>query len=297
MIGNAPEPPLARDVSSRFLPWIIGFMVFLATLALALTMALSTSTTKWREALSGTLTVQIIPAANEDGKMPSLETRSQAALALLRRTPGVARAEILPHEKSLSLLEPWLGRGALVDELPIPRLIDVAIAPDSSLDTEALGIRLANAVPGAVLDDHGVWLEKLLTLANGIEILAIGILTLIAAAAVAAVVFATRAGLAIHHDVVEVLHLIGAHDRYVARLFQRRALDLALRGGAVGLLCAALTLIGLGSLAKGLDRSLLPAFTLSTIQWAFLMAVPVAAGVIGMITARMTVTRALARML
>jgi len=287
---------LQRDASSRLLPWLIAFMVWLAAIALAGAMVLSTAGAKWRSGLAGTLTVQIVPVGGEGPE--ALDERTRAALSLLRATAGVERAEALPEEHVLKLLEPWIGKGAFAGELglPLPRLIDVRVAEGAALDTAALGARLAASVPGAALDDHGVWLDRLLALAGAVEGVAYAVLALIGLAAVATVVFTTRTGLVIHQDEIELLHLIGAQDSYVARQFERHALGIGLRGGLAGLGLAVATLLLIGTLAGRIETGLLPPLSLSVVQWAGLAGLAIAAALISVMTARFTVMRALARM-
>ena len=296
MWGQRLDIPLNRDSSVRFLPWIIGLMVYLAGLALAGTLVLNGTLARWDRSLTGTLTVQL-PAADAG--------KSDDALALvlqvLRATPGIKSAEPLDAEATARLLEPWLGNTLSADELPLPRLVDLRIDTDAPPDLPALRTRLAAAAPAAVLDDHRLWLDRLASLVVSIELTALSVVALIGAAAVLTVVFTTRAGLAVHHGVIEVLHFIGARDRYIARQFERQALELGLRGGAMGLVLtiATLALIGHASDATALlgERvRLLPALELRFWHWLLLALLPVAAALIAMVTARLTVLRALARM-
>lgn len=296
MIRPSPALPLSRDASSRFLPWLIAFMVWLAAMALAMVMILSAAGGHWRAGLAGTLTVQIVPSA--DGGRAALDARVARAVALLRATPGVASAAPISDDRVAALLEPWLGKDALSADidLPVPRLIDVRLAEGTAIDSAALGSRLAAEVPGASLDDHGLWLDRLVALASALEAIAFAVVGLIGLAAVATVVFATRTGLAIHNDVVELLHLMGAQDGYVARQFQGRAFWLGLVGGLIGTLLAAVTLALLGYLAGRIEASLLPPLALSPFQWAALAAIAPGAALISMMTARLTVYRAVGRM-
>ncbi len=296
MIRTAPDLPLSRDASSRFLPWLIAFMVYLAALSLAATMVLSGASGKWRRGVEGTLTVQVLPAPeDEDGA--ALTARVEAALRLLRGTPGVASAQALSSQQAAALLEPWLGTGGLAAELPLPRLIDVRLEAAAAVDPAALGARLAAEVPGAELDDHGLWIDRLTALAGAIELIAIAVMGLIGVAAVGTLVFATRTGLAIHHDVIELLHMIGARDGYVASQFQMHSLWLGLKGGLFGLALAVATLLVLGYLGRQIDVTLLPPLTLTPPQWGALAGLAALAALISMVTARITVMRTLARML
>lgn len=287
--------PLNRDSSVRFLPWIIGLMVYLAGLALAGTLVLNGTLARWDRSLSGTLTVQLPPV--EPGKDDALPL----VLQILRETAGVKNAEPLGTEATGRLLEPWLGNALSAEDLPLPRLIDLRIDTDTPPDLAALSARLAAAVPQAVLDDHRLWLDRLASLVVSVELTALAVVALIGAAAVLTVVFTTRAGLAVHHGVIEVLHLIGARDTYIARQFERQALELGLRGGIMGLLLtiATLALIGHASEATALlgeRMRLVPALELRFWQWLLIALLPAAAAGIAMLTARFTVLRALARM-
>jgi len=230
-----------------------------------------------------------------------MQRRVEKALAILRASPQVVAAAAIPADKVAALLEPWNGTAASSDalNLPIPRLIDVTLAPSengSAPDTTLLGARLVADIPGATLDDHGRWLDRLLSLARAVEIIAFAVLGLISLAAIATVVFATRTGLAIHHDVIELLHLMGAQDDYVARQFQYNALWLGLKGGATGVVIAMATLLALGSIAGKIEAGLLPPIALAPAQWTALISVGAATVIICLITARITVLRTIGRM-
>ncbi len=294
LLRGGRDVPLGGDASSRFLPWITGLMVYLAVVALAATMVLADAAEAWRHDLAGTLTVQIMPDAGP--ATPSLDARTRAATELLLATPGIARARVLTDDQIAALLAPWLGPEVMAAGLALPRLIDVALAADAGIDTKALAERLQAAVPGASLDDHAVWLDRLLTLIGAIEAVSVVALALIGLAGITIVVFTTRSGLAIHEDVIAVLHMIGARDSYIARQFQSHVLGLALKGGLVAFGFAAATFAALGAMTAGMGESLIPELALSLRQWLALGALPLIAAAIGTATARLTVMRAIARM-
>ena len=294
LFGSVRDVPLGGDASSRFLPWITGLMVYLAVVALAVTMVLADAGEAWRNDLAGTLTVQIMPET--DGGEGTIAARTRAAIDLLEATPGILRARALSDDQIGDLLEPWLGPGAMAAGLPLPRLIDVTLGPDAGLDTRALAHRLAAAVPGASLDDHAVWLDRLLSLIGAIEVVSIVALGLIGFAGVTIVVFTTRSGLAIHEDVISVLHMIGARESYIARQFQAHVLGLALKGGVCGFAVAAASFAALGAMTAGAAGSAMPELALSPLQWAVLGALPLVAAAVGTATARITVMRVIGRM-
>jgi cell division transport system permease protein len=294
MMGGNRDLPLDRDESSRFLPWIIAFTVFMAVLALAAALVLARSGEAWRRDVSGTLTVQVVPAG---GSSPAQSDPVDAALRILRSTPGIARAEALPEDRAAALLEPWLGRSIGNTGLPVPRLIDVTLAEGASLDAKALAARLAAEVPGTSVDDHGLIVDKLVRIAAFAEWLAIGVTAVVAFVAVATVVFTTRSGLVIHEDIIDLLHLIGARDGYVARQFQMSAMRLCLKGGLTGFLFAIAVLLLFDGVSSGVEAALLPRLSLAPVDWAVLAAVPFIATAVSTATARLTVLRSLGRML
>jgi cell division transport system permease protein len=268
-----------------FLAWMVGLMVFLATLAIAAALAANGAAERWARGLAGTATVQV-PA--------DAEAEIERLVAALRGFPGVRHARPLGAQETQALLEPWLGPGARLDELPLPRLVDLALDPGA--DTAAIGRRVAEVVPGAALDDHRNWADRLAGIATAVELAAVVVVLLVAAAAALMVVFATRAGLAAQRNVVELLHLVGARDGWIARQVERQALRLALRGGAGGLVLAAAVIGAAVWLASGDELRLLPRLDIAAVSWLSLLSLPPVAALVAMLTARIAVLRALRRL-
>ncbi|MDP6787718.1 MAG: cell division protein [Rhodospirillales bacterium] len=292
MFAKRTDLPLDRDALSQYLPWLIAFMVYMAVLALAGLLVLGALARHWDTDVSGTMTVQIPPT----GSAADDDKRVRAAIVLLLGEPAIVHAEAITEGRLMALLEPWLGSAEVSADLPLPRLVDVEIEPEADLDMAGLARRLDDAVPGATLDDHRIWLDRLVRLVRSVEALAALVLALMGSATVGTVVFTTRTGLAIHRDVIEVLHLIGAHDGYIARQFAQRALTLGLRGGLIGLALAVPTLLAIGSLARRMEAGIMPNLTLAPSHWLAVVSLPLLAAAIAMLTARLTVTRTLARM-
>lgn len=292
MIGRVSDVPLSGDPASRFLPWTVGLLVFLATLAFAAGMFLSSAGDTWRQNLSGTLTIQIPATDGSDRR-----ARVDAAAELLRTTPGIVSVRPIPDAEIAVLLEPWLGKQVLGLELPMPDLIDVTVARGAEVDLAALSARLARVAPGAVVDDHAIWLRRLTEFTRIAETISFAVMIVILISAVATVVFTTRTGLAIHSDVVEVLHLIGAQDSYVARQFQNHTLRLASAGACAGFLLGA-GIVWLAHVYGGrLSGGLLPELSFGPLQWALLAALPVAAVLLVVLTVGITVKRVLGKMM
>lgn len=284
--------PLDRDASGRYLPLLVAIMVYLAALALAGGMAANKLADRWDSGLAGTLTIQLpAPPAGQESD-PVL----QDVVDMLERTPGIVTVEALDGNAIAALLEPWLGEAVLANDLPLPQLIAVTTEPQQAPDLPALRRSVLALAPGSLVDDHQRWLSHFLDLARAIEIMAVVVVALVVFAAAMMVAFVTRMGLAAHDQAIELLHLIGAQDSYVARQFQSHALSLGLRGGLIGLACALPTLYLARHLLEQINSGLLPELSLLPYQWSLLILLPIASAVVTMFTARITVLRTLARM-
>ncbi|MFC3675020.1 cell division protein FtsX [Ferrovibrio xuzhouensis] len=288
----ASDLQLHADSGNRFLPWALAVMVFLAALALAGALALDGSIDGWRRGVSAKLTVQIADRPNQP-----MAPRVAKAIATLETIPGVRSAIAMPQKAVEALLEPWLGAEALQAGLPLPGLIDVTLDEGSALSVNALAARLQAAVPGARVDDPKPWLERLVQLGRLLQSLGGGIVLLVGLAAAALVIFATRAGLAARRDTIELLHLMGAEDGYIARQFQRHVAAQAVRGGIAGTAAALLILVGIQLLAARVGTGMLPGLALAWWHWLALLVLPLAAAGLAILTARRTVLGALRAML
>jgi cell division transport system permease protein len=274
------------------MPWVIAIMMFLTVLAAAAGLGLGSAAGSLRASMGSRLTVQVM-AANPDRR----EAEAAAALAALEHAPGVARVHRLTQAEMQKLLEPWLGGGALEADLPIPAMLDVDLAEGGGDRIDSLRSAIAAAAPSARTDSNATWLAPLGRLIGALRWLAMALVLLMIGATAATVVLAARAALDTHRSTIEVLHLMGATDVQVARLFQRRiALD-ALFGGLVGLAGAALVLVLLGSRVAALGSDLLGSVSLPPLAWLFLIALPILGVLLAMMVARATILRALGRML
>ncbi len=295
---TGPEVPLKRTGADRFVPWLIAPMAYLATLSLAAVMTAMALIDGWDVGLTGSLTIQI-QAAGTGGEAEHAISTGEA-LAVLRDWPGILGATPIDKPVVAELLGPWLGEDLPVEQLPLPTLIDVTLSGETPVDVDALTAALRDTVAGVTVDDHGSWLSDLRSVANTVLLFAGLLMALISLSAVATVVFVTRAGLAIHSNVIDLLHTIGATDSYVARQFEWYAFALGLRGAVIGFLLAIATLILMnrvvGVAGEAGTTSLLSMPGLSEAQWASLVLVPVAAILLAAITARATVLRTLSRM-
>jgi len=170
------------------------------------------------------------------------------------RSSDVADVHALSKNESERLLEPWLGQGLDLSQLPIPRLIVVHMQTRQQAGLESLRAALTEAVPEASLDDHALWLSRLGTMADVIVMFAAALFVLMIIAMATAIGFATRGAMAGNREIIEVLHFVGAEDRYIARQFQTHFMRLGLRGAAIGGSAAAILFLA-ASLLSALSNS------------------------------------------
>ena len=292
LIRRRTDIPFDQDPAGRLLPWIVAIMIYLSGVAIAGAIALNGLIATWSSGLGGALTIQIPTGAES----PEAQRQADAVLAAIGKIPGVAQARRLPRQEVFRLVRPWLGDDADAGDLPLPVLIDVRAAPGAVIDTAALAAKVAAAAPGAVTENHARWAGRLIGLARSIWLVALLVVALIGLATAITVVFATRTGLRIHRRVIRLLHMIGAHDRYIARQFERQALWLSLQGAVLGLALAIGTVFGIAHLAGTVELEPATGAIFTPLQWAVFACVPVFAALVALLTARITVLRTLRRM-
>jgi cell division transport system permease protein len=233
-----PNDPLPRfgtalvprnSISGRALVAVVAIMTFLVSLTTGAAILVTKAAGEWQSDISREMTIQIMPAPGRD-----LDTSVNRAVAIARAISGVIEVRPYSKEESMKLLEPWLGSGISLSELPVPRLIVIKIAADTTPDLGQLRRVLADQVPGAVVDDHRGWIDRMRAMAGTAVAVGVLILILMFAATILSVAFATRGAMATNKAVIEVLHFVGAKNGFIARHFQHHFLVLGLQGGAIG---------------------------------------------------------------
>jgi cell division transport system permease protein len=219
----------ADSISGRALLAVIAIMTFLAALTLGAVVLVRSAAGEWQSAVAREITIQLRPSDQRD-----IEADVQKAVALASDAPGIASVRPYSKQESARLLEPWLGSGLVLDELPVPRLIVVRIAPGEPPDFAALARILAEQIPGATLDDHRVWVDRMRAMARSAVAIGLGVLALVLAATMLSVMFATRGAMSTNRQIIEVLFVVGAKAGFIAGEFQRHFLLLGLKGGAMG---------------------------------------------------------------
>jgi cell division transport system permease protein len=290
--GAAERRLLPEGRMAGPMPWVIAIMMFLTVLAAAAGLGLAGAASRLHDQIGGRVTIQIVEAS------PSRRAAQAHAVATaLGGLPGVAAVRPVPESEIQRLLEPWLGAGVAESDLPVPALVDVDLTAEGRGNLDRLRRAVAAVAPSARVDDNAQWLAPLARLISALKWLAAGLVLLMVGATAATVVLAARAALDTHRGTIEILHLMGATDVQVARLFQRRiALD-ALFGGLVGFILAGTVLVGIGRRVSALGSELLGSASLPPWAWLLLLALPVFGVILSMMVARLTILRALGRML
>lgn len=233
------------NVAGRALMAVIAILTFLASLSAGAAVLAARASDQWRGAISNEMTIQIRPDSHR-----KIDDDVARAVMLASGLKEVESVRAVPKAESDKLLEPWLGTGLDLVELPVPRLIVLKLKSDAGPDLAGFGATLRREVPTATLDDHRLWVRRLSAMAGTIIASGFAIVLLVMTAAALAVAFATRGAMAGSRDSVEVLHFVGADDDFIAREFQSRFIRLGLRGGLFGGVAAIATIGILGFLAS-----------------------------------------------
>lgn len=290
---------LRRAFSDRLLPVLVGAMAFLAALALAGIVAASALSAHWQHGAAAALTVQVPD--------PDVDNRGANVLQAVRGIPGVLEARMLDERELQSLLRPWLGSGSGAVALPLPGVIAVQLA-GPGIDTAALAAQLETVAPGTLVEAQDVWMRRLSILASSLQACAGLAMGVVGCVAVAVVMVATRAGLSARREAIEIVHGLGATDRFIARQFADRATRLAGLGAMTGALLALPVLLGLTDLAAPFAGGSVTAeptgpsdllgllAAMPPVLWLGLAGLPLVAASVGWVTAQTTVRQWLRRL-
>lgn len=285
---DTPQPLLPTNrKTDRPMFMVLAILAFLSTLTLLSVKSSFNVASKWRSEIETTATVQILPTPNAD-----ISTQAEYAKELLSENPQFEQISILPASKSAALLKPWLGDAPLPEELTLPMLLDVKLAPDQKLDGQKLQETLHDAGIEAIVDDHQVWTKEFRRSTRAVQTLSIFAFLMVAAAILAAVVFATRASLTSRRMLINVLHQVGATPTYSARLFARQFAIKGLKAGTLGAACAIIVLFFVGIFTAG-NFEFIPSFKNGFSNFILAFLIPAFVALIAGITAWRTVLKTL----
>jgi cell division transport system permease protein len=293
------ESPIVprNSISGRALVAVVAIMTFLAALTTGAVMLVNSAAGDWQADVAREITIQVRPVPGR-----ALDAAVERAVALAKGSNGIADVRAMSKQESERLLEPWLGSGLTLSELPVPRMIIVTLGSAATPDLDQLRRVLERDVPGASLDDHRGWIGRMRAMAGSAVAAGIFILMLMIAATMLSVSFATRGAMAANRPVIEVLHFVGAKNSFIAGHIQRHFLLLGFEGGAIGggAAIALFALAGLitrafsGTAGGDQTAALFGGFSIGIYGYAAMLALIVLIAGVTAWTSRHTVNRTLA---
>lgn len=290
--------PLGQGGGSGFLRLLIALMTVLAMLALAASFALSEMTARWSSGLENRMTVEI-PAEDDTGKLiPAADVKAMTdkTVQMLESHPAIADADAMSEDDVRALISPFLGEDLVMESIPLPGLVSVKVQDGAQVDVAGLERRLKTIAPQGRIDTHESWLKDVTRFTGALQFAAALLTLIVGATTLVAVAGGVKSKMAVHKDELELLHLMGASDSYIARQLERHTLWLAVQGGVIGLALGAALLAVIGYVSGEMGVTLLPDFTLSALQKSLLAALPLVIALLAMGTARTTVLRTLSEM-
>ena len=290
-LRRAPLLPEA-GAAGKPLIVVIAVICFLASISLASVIAVSKAASEWTNDLRGSVTVQI------KGENSDVITRdTEAVLSFLQSKEGVIAARALSRTETAELLEPWLGKNNLPASVPVPSLIELEIDTKLRDRITILAQELEDIAPNISLDDHSTWNDTLASSARTAQAFAFAVFLLIMLAVCTTIIFATKAGLSANREIVDVLHLVGATDGFIAQEVQRRFLLLGLRGALLGTVVAifAILLATFTISEEARNSYFLPTIETGFSLYIWMLIVPLLTCLVAAFTARMTVMNTLSQ--
>ena len=243
-----PTLPLNKNVFTRFLPWLVGFMVYIALLILSVSFIAQTAGEKWTAGITKNLSVQILyDDTITDNQRADILDR---ATIMISQTDGVQYARALSRKELSSLLSPWLGGGLNYVNLPIPDMIDVQIENGADINVEKMEENLSTVTQDIIIDNHQEWRQKVDTIINSIRTIISILTTLIFACAIFMVIASTRGLMAMNNDTIHMLIIMGATDKFISNDFCKHGFFLGLKGGISGFILALLTIFSLWAIGQ-----------------------------------------------
>jgi len=290
--------PLSSSPSNRFLRLLFALMTLLGILSLCVYFALDAMGTRWTSGLEGKISIEI-PATDSGGAIidPALvRTMTMNAAHILKTTQGIVRVDAQSDETVQKMLSPWLGEDLTLEGIPLPGLIAVEIDPQSPPNLEKLSLALKDVAPRARIDTHEEWLSDVLRFTGALQLSSLLIALVIGGVTLVSVAGGVQSKLSEHKEELELLHLMGASDSYIAKQIRRHTLLLCLQGGGVGILLGAGVLVLLKLYAGDAGLTLLPDFEFTSLQKVFLVMMPLPLALLAVVTAQFTVLRVLTKM-
>jgi len=291
-VNSAAALPINEGYSKTFLRVIVAVSVFLFAITLAGVLGINTMFNNAKKQVVSNFTVQVLP-------MPDYEASRKDLLnvvSFLERYPDVTQVTVLSDNELHALLKPWLGNNVDIELLPIPKLLDVKIMNAKQFDYKELAVRMSEVSAQASINDHNLWLSRLLKFINSLKMLAVTVLLMVAGACMAALIYAVKTGLNIHRDIISILHIMGATDEYVAMNYVKQISQMSFAAGIIGTVLAIPAILIVGDMAKGIEAGIFNSVTFSVENWLVILLLPILSVIMTAVTSYITVVKTLRHM-
>lgn len=286
------------DESATFMYVLTSIFIYLFVIVLAIVMAINSMAKNWEKDIMGSLTVQIIPIEDAERHIDTIKTLEQQnrVLQFMENVSGVEKVRVLTSQDIEKLMTPWLGNKVNIAALPIPVLLDVTLKPNAQINYDEVTRGLKQVSQNASIDNHRLWLNRLLKFANSLKNTALLVLLMVAVICAFSIYYSTKTSLNINLASIEILHIIGATDDYIAKQYAFSYAKIGFFSGIIGLMFAIPCILLVGKYGISTGSGLINGAQLGISAWIIMMFTPVFSLLYSMITSYLTVRKSLEKM-
>ncbi len=292
------EIPIDDEETSIFMYVLSSIYMYLFIIVLAIVMSINTMVKSWEKDILGSITIQVSPIEDENKKIDADKTQEQLnkVLQFVENSEGVKSVHVIDDETVERLMTPWLGNKVDVNTLPIPQLLDVQLKENAEINYDEMTRGLHKVTSNASIDNHRLWLNRLLKFAGSLKTLALSVLFMVIGICAFSIYYSTRTSLGINLNSIEILHIIGAQDDYIAKQYAKSYAKIGFFSGVIGLIFAIPSIVIVSKYGISTGSGLLNSAGLSTFHWLLMMVTPLLSLFYAMGTAYYTVRKSLEKM-
>ena len=297
--GRRSEISTEDDDTSAFMYVLTSIYMYLFIVVLAIVMAINAMADSWKKDIMGSVTVQIIPVEDENKHIDTEKTQEQQnkVLQYVENLSAVASVKALDAQTVEKLMTPWLGNKVNISSLPIPVLLDVKLKPNSELNYDEVTRGLRQVSENASIDNHRLWLNRLLKFASSLKNIAMTVLFMVIGICAFSIYYSTRTSLGININTIEILHIIGAKDNYIAHQYAKNFVKIGFFAGIIGLMAAIPSIILVAKYGVSTGSGLIKGAQLSTLAWSLIMTTPLLSALYAAAVSYLTVKKSLEKMI
>ena len=281
------------DLNKGFLPFITAFMVFVASITFATALVGNSLASDWNQKMNNNLTIQILPDMHAKKPAQEIEERINNISKILKQTPGIKSYYAMTKSETVNLLKPWIGDKI---DITLPRIISVQISNVIPLNIKALTNEIKNYSSLIKLETYETWMYDFKNTISAVQTLLGVIIFLILTTTAVTISYATKSGLNINKKVINIMHMVGATNKYISTQFSRQMMILAISGGAIGYLVSCFVILIIKSISHDISDGIIANFEFSNYIYLQMLIIPITAGIIAKISAMLTIRNELNKM-